>query len=98
MSTYVLIRPVNAADLSPLQVLADHLDTVNLPDDPVALTGIIADSVRSFDGLTAPSPSPDPKHAGFTMVAVEIESIHGVVLSEKLLGTASVFAYHGMPE
>jgi arginine N-succinyltransferase len=98
VTTYVLIRPVSAADLSQLQVLADHLDTVNLPDDPAVLTGIIADSVRSFDGLSAPTPSPDPKHAGFTMVAVEIESIHGVVLSEKLLGTASVFAYHGMPD
>ncbi len=99
VTTYVLLRPVALADLPQLQALADHLDTVNLPDDPVALTGIINDSVRSFAGLTGVAAArPDPKHAAFTLVAVEIESVHGIIQRERLLGTASVFAYHGMPD
>jgi arginine N-succinyltransferase len=99
VSTHVLIRPVCDADLPQLQALADLLDTINLPDDPVALSGIIADSKRSFAGLAgAPNLRPDPRHAGFTVVAVEITSVHGVIHSERLLGTASVFAFHGMPD
>jgi len=99
VASFVLIRPVVDADLPQLQALADHLDTVNLPDDPVVLKGIIADSARSFAGLTSTTPSKaDPKHAGFTLVAVEVETVHGVVQGERLLGTASVFAYHGMPD
>lgn len=103
MASYVLIRPVVDADLPQLQALADLLDTVNLPDDPVVLQGIINDSTRSFAGLSptkaaTTATKADPKHAGFTLVAVEVESVHGVVQRERLLGTASVFAYHGMPD
>ena len=100
MSNYVLIRPVCLNDLPSLQTLADHLDTVNLPDDPTALAGIIADSERSFAGLQADvsTIAPDPKHAGFTLVAVEIESVHGIIKNERLIGTASLFAFHGTNE
>jgi arginine N-succinyltransferase len=99
VASYVLIRPVVDADLPQLQALADHLDTVNLPDDPGVLKGIISDSTRSFAGLAGSAPAKaDPKHAGFTLVAVEVETVHGVIQGERLLGTASVFAYHGMPD
>ena len=100
MTTYVLIRPVRLEDLPSLQTLADHLDTVNLPDDPTALAGIIADSERSFTRLHAEASAiaPEQNHAGFTLVAVEIESVHGVIQKQRLIGTASLFAFHGTPE
>jgi arginine N-succinyltransferase len=40
----------------------------------------------------------NPKHAGFTVVAVEVASTHGVIQSQRLIGTASLFAYHGTAE
>jgi arginine N-succinyltransferase len=94
MAAQIVIRPVAASDGPRLQALADHLDTVNLPDDPKAIAGIISDSERSFAAL-APGGAAlaDPKHAGFTLVAVE-QGDEG----ERLLGTASLFAYHGMPD
>jgi arginine N-succinyltransferase len=94
VSTYILIRPVRTADLNALQTLADHLDTVNLPDDPVALASIIADSERGFAGLSEPAPE-ILKPASFTFVAVETIEVHGIIQREKLIGTASVFAAHG---
>jgi arginine N-succinyltransferase len=100
VAQYVLVRPVRLTDLHALQTLADHLDTVNLPDDPVALAGIIADSERSFANLLNSNTTSkhDHKHAGFTFVAVEIESVHGVIKAERLIGTASLFAFHGTAE
>jgi len=92
MAAPVLIRPVRAEDAPQLQALADLLDTVNLPDDPVVIANIVKDSERSFAALDATprlTPDMDPKHAHYTFVAVQ---------DGKLLGTASVFAYHGMPD
>ena len=85
----VIVRPVTAADESQLLALADLLDTVNLPDDPVVVRGIIAKSERAFAMLAQPDPTFDHRHAHYTLVAVE---------GDRLLGTASVFAFHGMPE
>jgi arginine N-succinyltransferase len=88
----VLIRPVRADDAESLLALADLLDTVNLPDDPVVIAGIIADSERSFAALDATpklTPGMDPKHAHYTFVAVQ---------EGELLGTGSLFAFHGMPD
>jgi arginine N-succinyltransferase len=94
MAANVLIRPVQESDAAQMQALADALDTVNLPDDPQALAGIIRDSLRSFASLAPDSRTVgDPKHASFTVVAVASEG--GV---DQLLGTASLFAYHGMPD
>ncbi len=99
MTKFVHIRPVTHNDLTGLQTLADHLDTVNLPDDPTALTSIINDSVKSFAELHGPLAAvPNPKQSGFTLVAEEVDSVHGVVQSQRILGTASLFAYHGTPE
>ncbi|MBA2482224.1 MAG: GNAT family N-acetyltransferase [Planctomycetes bacterium] len=86
MTEPVIIRPVRPDDAAQLHALADLLDTVNLPDDPAAIAKIITDSERSFTGT-------DPRHASYTFVAVQATG--GV---EKLLGTGSLFAYHGMPD
>ncbi|HYE05696.1 MAG TPA: GNAT family N-acetyltransferase [Planctomycetota bacterium] len=87
MASRILIRPVREDDAAALRELADLLDTVNLPDDPAALAKIIADSQRSFAG-------DEHRHAGYTLVAVERDDAG----TEKLLGTGSVFAFHGMPD
>jgi arginine N-succinyltransferase len=94
MPAPVVIRPVGDSDAPQLQALADLLDTVNLPDDPAAIAGIIRDSQRSFASLDASGALVDPKRASFTLVAVG----RGEDGGERLLGTASLFAYHGMPE
>ena len=81
----VLIRPVEASDQVQLQQLADILDTVNLPDDPAALAGIIQRSSDSFAFRN------EPRQGNYTLVAVDDAD-------GRLLGTASVFAFHGLPE
>ena len=83
----IMVRPVRSEDASQLHALADLLDTVNLPDDPAMLAKIIADSQRSFLGE-------DPRHASYTLVAVRVEADG----AQTLLGTGSLFAYHGMPD
>ena len=87
MPSPVLIRPVRADDAAQLQALADLLDTVNLPDDPAVIAKIIADSDRSFSGA-------EHRHASYTLVAVR-QGEDGV---ERLLGTGSLFSFHGMPD
>ncbi len=53
---------------------------------------IIRDSQRSFASLEPGGRAlSDPKHASFTLVAVDGGD-------GRLLGTASLFAYHGMPD
>ena len=80
----VLLRPVCSEDLAALRTLAGHLDTVNLPEDPVVLQAIIDASVRSLAGLGAGG------GGSLTLVA---EGPAG-----ELLGTASLFSQHGTPE
>ncbi len=87
-SNPVIIRPARAEDAAQLLALADLLDTVNLPDDPAAIGKLIADSEKSYAGV-------DPRHASYTFVAVREPDGGG---PEKLLGTGSLFAYHGMPD
>lgn len=85
----MLIRPVSPSDAPQLLALADLLDTVNLPDDPVVVAKIIADSGRAFAALATRDPAFDHRHAHYTLVAED---------EGRLLGTASLFAFHGMPE
>ncbi len=87
MSDSVQVRPVRMEDAAQLQALADLLDTVNLPDDPKAIAKIIGDSERSFAGG-------EHRHASYTLVAVR----QGDGGQEQLLGTGSLFAFHGMPD
>jgi len=91
MSDPVLIRPVRPTDAPALLALADLLDTVNLPEDPTAIAAIIRDSERSFAALSSTTlPAGfDAKHASYTLVAVQ---------GDRLLGTGSLFAFHGMPD
>ena len=86
----MLLRPVTPQDQPQLLALADLLDTVNLPDDPLVIAKIIADSGRSFAHLGSSAGAGDQRQAQYTLVA---EADDG-----RLLGTASVFAFHGMPE
>jgi len=95
----VVVRPVEPADAGQLRALADLLDTVNLPDDPVVLDRIIADSQTGFAALAGAALT-TVGHAAFTFVAVETGPAgpgdgpdH-----DRLLGTGSVFAVHGTPE
>ncbi len=91
----ITIRPVEAADAGELLALAGLLDTVNLPKDPAVIAGIIADSERSFRALDPASRElVEPRHASFTLVAVGRDQDG----HERLFGTASLFAYHGMPD
>ncbi len=82
MPPVVLVRPIVEADAPQVQALADLLDTVNLPDDPAAIAGLIARSAASFAGQGG-------AHPQFTLVA-EREG--------RILGTASLFARHGTPD
>ncbi len=83
------VRPVTPSDQPQLLALADLLDTVNLPDDPVVVAKIIADSQKAFAALAVRDPTFDHRHAHYTLVAED---------AGRLLGTAAVFAFHGMPE
>src|SRR3954470_22343370 len=87
MAARIVIRPVRDGDAEQLRQLADLLDTVNLPDDPVAIAKLISDSQRSFSGE-------EHRHASYTLVAVE-QADDG---RERLLGPGSLFAFHGMPD
>jgi arginine N-succinyltransferase len=65
---------------------------MNLPQDPEAIAGIIADSEASFARLAHPA----PEHAEaaalkgtYTLVAIQ---------GERLLGTASLLSHHGTPQ
>jgi arginine N-succinyltransferase len=85
----MIVRPVQPSDAPQLLALADLLDTVNLPDDPSIIAGIIARSGRAFATLAEPDAAFDHRHAHYTLVAED---------GGRLLGTAAVFAFHGMPE
>ncbi len=85
----LLLRPVRSDDAGQLQALADLLDTVNLPDDPVVIAKLIADSERSFAALSSTQTGPDARHASYTLVAE---------LGGRILGTGSLFAFHGLPD
>jgi arginine N-succinyltransferase len=86
-SSAIIVRPVRPEDAGELQALADLLDTVNLPDDPTMLGKIIIDSQRSFSGE-------EHRHASYTLVAVQTAADG----TQALLGTGSLFAFHGMPD
>jgi len=90
-TTPVLIRPVATADAQALLQLASLLDTMNLPQDPEMLEGIIAESQASFAHLAASEPNGaalSPRHT-YTLVAVQ---------GEHIVGTASLLSPHGTPQ
>lgn len=102
MASALRIRPVSPDDLIQLQAVAEQLDTVNLPSNEQALQQIISDSVRSFSELAeAADTHPHSHHQSYTFVAVENGTESGTESGTKvdhLVGTATCFAYHGLPD
>jgi arginine N-succinyltransferase len=82
----LLLRDAQRSDLQSLSALAQVLDTVNLPDDPRALTGIIDQSVRSFTGGIR-----NPRERSYVFVAEDART-------GKVIGTSMVIAQHGTRE
>ncbi len=79
----LLLRDVRKSDLPRLRALARVLNSVNLPADERALSGIIDRSVRSFSGRIA-----DPLRRSYVFV-LEDPRRH------RVLGTSMVIAQHG---
>jgi arginine N-succinyltransferase len=79
----LVLRDVRKSDLPRLKALARVLNSVNLPADERALSGIIERSVRSFSGRIA-----DPLRRSYVFV-LEDPRRGGVV------GTSMVIAQHG---
>src|SRR5512142_1158938 len=82
----LLLRDAQRSDLQSLSALARVLDTVNLPDDPRALAGIIDHSVRSFTGRIR-----NPLERSYVFVAEDPRTA-------KVVGTSMVIAQHGTRE
>jgi arginine N-succinyltransferase len=82
----LLLRDARRSDLKSLARLAKVLDTVNLPYDERALSAIIDESVRSFQGRI-----PDPLRRRYVFVAEEPRS-------GRVIGTSMVIAQHGTRE
>ncbi len=87
----MIVRPAAPSDLPALTGLAKQLDTVNLPHDPAVVEKLIGESVQAFAALTGSVAGDfDQRHAHYTLIAAEDDGA--------VLGTASLFAYHGMPD
>jgi len=80
-----LLRNALRSDLQDLKVLARMLDTVNLPDDERALSAILDESARSFDGRIR-----DPLRRRYVFA---LEDPRG-----RVVGTSMVIAQHGTRE
>src|SRR5690242_1707512 len=81
----LLLRDARPGDLAALRRLAAVLDSVNLPDDPRALTAILDESARSFSGRIR-----DPLRRRYVFVAEEGRG--------RIVGTSMVIAQHGTRE
>jgi len=79
----LLLRDAQKSDLAGLRALARQLNSVNLPDDPRALAGIIDRSCRSFQGRIE-----DPLARSYVFVLEDPRR-------RRLLGTSMVIAQHG---
>lgn len=81
-----LLRDVAPNDQAGLEKLAAVLDTVNLPNDPKAIKGIIDVSVRSFSGKIR-----DPLEREYLFVLEDTST-------GELVGTSMILARHGSYE
>jgi arginine N-succinyltransferase len=86
VSPMLLLRDAQKADLPGILALARILDSVNLPHDRRALSGILARSVRSFRGEIA-----DPLARAYLFVLEDPRR-------RRLLGTSMLIAQHGTRE
>jgi arginine N-succinyltransferase len=82
----LLLRDAQRSDLPSLSSLARVLDTVNLPDDPRTLAGIIDRSRRSFSARIR-----NPLERTYVFVAEDPRS-------GRVIGTSMVIAQHGTRE
>jgi arginine N-succinyltransferase len=82
----LLLRDAQKTDLAGLSALAKVLNTVNLPDDERALSGIVDRSVRSFAGKIR-----DPLERSYVFVAEDART-------RRIVGTSMVIAQHGTRE
>lgn len=80
-----VLREAEVGDVDGLVDLAAHLDTLNLPHDPVAVREIVDRSIASFGG------DPGVPSGRYVFVLEDIES--GAVI-----GTSSIVAAHGTAE
>jgi arginine N-succinyltransferase len=77
------IRGVLPSDHDDLVRVARHLNSVNLPDDPQAVSAIIDASVRSFSGAI-----PDPRRAEYVFALEDMEE-------KRVVGTSMIFGQLG---
>jgi arginine N-succinyltransferase len=82
----LLLRDVQSGDLAALRGLAGILNSVNLPADDRALSGIIRRSVRSFAGRIR-----DPRARSYVFVLEDPRR-------RRVIGTSMVIAQHGTRE
>jgi arginine N-succinyltransferase len=78
-----LIRGATMEDEAEMLALAHHLNTVNLPDDPVAVREILELSQRSFSGALR-----DPRRREYVFVLEDL-------VEQRVIGTSKVIAQLG---
>jgi arginine N-succinyltransferase len=81
-----LLRNALRSDLQDLKVLAHMLDTVNLPDDERALSAILDESARSFDGRIR-----DALRRRYVFALEDVRR-------RRVVGTSMIIAQHGTRE
>lgn len=79
----LILRPIEMRDLGDLVVLAEQLDSMNLPSDRDFLEARIQESLRSFDS--------GRKGRGIYVFVLEDTA------SERCIGTSLIIAKHGVP-
>lgn len=79
------IRPAEEADLPAVTAAARHLDSVNLPNEPVRLAEMIERSMKSFAGQVPP--------AQRELLFVLVERGDGG--HDQVIGSSMIFAQHG---
>jgi arginine N-succinyltransferase len=79
------VRAAETSDLPAVVAVAQHLDSVNLPNDPQRLTQMITASEQSFAGQLAPA------RRELLFVVVERDG-QG---REQVVGSSMIFAQHG---
>jgi arginine N-succinyltransferase len=82
------VRPAEEADLPAVTAAAQHLDSVNLPNDPKRLAQMIDLSVKSFAGRVPPG----QRELMFVLVE-RAEDAGGN--GERVIGSSMIFAQHG---
>jgi arginine N-succinyltransferase len=83
----LILRPIEMRDLDDLVVLAEQLDSMNLPSDRAFLEARIEASLRSFPDASSPG---SPRHGIYVFVLEDSEA-------GRCVGTSMILAKHGVP-